>query len=77
MSADITETEVGLCGSIYNEAVTEVKDAEVMEMNQDLFLEQGNTADMAVPFLSQVNFCMLFLLCSPPLPAPLPLPNLF
>ena len=40
MGAKVTETEERMCGSIYNEAVSEVKDGRVQQMKQDLFMEQ-------------------------------------
>ena len=41
MGANVAETEAHMCGSIYNEALTEVKDGKVQQLLQDLFMEQG------------------------------------
>ncbi|KAL8591545.1 hypothetical protein ACOMHN_055512 [Nucella lapillus] len=40
MKAKVSLTQQRMCGSIYSEALTEVKDGKVMEIFQDLFLEQ-------------------------------------
>ena len=39
--ASVAETERRMCGSIYNEAVSESEEGKVPEMLQDLFMEQG------------------------------------
>ncbi|KAL8560052.1 hypothetical protein ACOMHN_041521 [Nucella lapillus] len=40
MDANVTEAEASMCGSIYNEAVAEVKDGAVSDGDQDIFMEQ-------------------------------------
>ena len=37
----VAETETAMCTSIFNEAEGEVKDGQVREMDQDMFLEQS------------------------------------
>ncbi|XP_076452208.1 UPF0764 protein C16orf89 homolog [Babylonia areolata] len=40
MKAKVADTQERMCGSIYNEAASEVKDEKVDDVFQDLFLEQ-------------------------------------
>ena len=39
--ASVAETEERMCGSIYNEALSEAKEGKVPEILQDLFMEQS------------------------------------